>query len=1722
MRGFSTLRPVLSFIIIILGVLPAQADSRNCTLLAELYGNCKTVAYANATAYAGFENTLVILDLSDPATLTVLSSIDFSHTVEAISVAGPMTYVVTSDSLSILDTGYLAQPRVMSTVAVGREAHDLVVVGTTIYVAVEDNLERDGLLVIDGSDPAEPREIGFLETSRPNAVTASGTMLYLATWSGMQIIDAANPNSPEILSTFGQYAFSDVTVSGALVCLTGVYSSLGLSLVDVSDPQMPVELGTGQSYSSIHSVAMVGSRVYAAAGLDGLKVLDVSDPEEIQVLETHDTPGSAVDVSVNGSTLCLAGLTGGLQVLDIGSIILPEVIGHFNEANQMLDLTIVGPHAYVACGDDGLIIYNIEDPARMRRIGHLDTPGSAKNVATAGSMAYVADSHGGLRIIDVSDPESMREVAHIATSGNISDVIMVGSMVYYCDNAFDRLPSIKIVDMSDPLMPQEVGMVEVSYGNQLDLFGNILAVTSHYELILIDVEDPAHPTIRSESYFGYDVKNVDIDGDLAYLIGDWLTIVDVSDPDDPEVISNTAIDFGRGVLVEGSRVHVVHNAGLSAYDVTAPETPQRLWIVGEASGTDVALDGSTALVAGIDQGLVAVGFEGATSLHERSYLGIPGGASNVEYAAGLAYVAAGEAGLQIVDVSDPDDLILVGSLDTPFNALDVAVEGNTVVIADAMGGMVVVEVSDPTNPLQTATIPLEGQARGITLVDGLAYVANPSAPTGASMYIVDVHDPENPVLVHYYVSDVPFLDVEVSGDLAFVASTQGLITLDVSVPVSTHRLDTDWIGDYIKGMAFDGTILYVACDDPNNSNDGLRIYDVSDPRDLIHLSFLPTTQGLHDVAVHGTTAYLAEGTWGMTVADVQDPETPSLLGVADTPGLASGIVKVDSRVLVADGVGGLRLFDAGVLVSPEVIGNHRSDNVVDVEKDGQRVFLADARWGLRIFDITDPSSPRELADYSDMGGVHDVEIVGPDAYIAVSDGLGVIDISNIQMPVERGRYVLPENESIDAVTVVGTRAYVVGNGTLSIIDMMDPTQAVERGELYLEELLNDVKVVGGIAYVTSGGTYTYGLLSMVDVSDPDNPVVLSRHSCSSPIDAVSLDGSYAYLATRGSGLRVLDLSNILAPRLAANYQAGVSYQDVVVDGDVLYLGRGDHLEVLAVDDPANPRYLGLVELPEAVQALEPCGQYLAVADGTGGLLMVTVRGVNPVNYLGDYSPASSIRDLSIDGSRLAIVDPSFGLKLYDVTDPGIPRQLSTYSAGPQPNAVASAESMIYIGDNHGLTVLDASDPSTPQRVGELGTADRASLIAVDGTTAYVWIGTYWNNAGLEIIDVGDPANPVSLAFLDFGNVATSMDVQGPLLFATLENRVSIVDVADPTNPTTLGTFAHGARSVAVSDTVACVIKNDGILSFYGIANPHAPVEVAYLNLDNSAQHIYIDQNLAYVTGYDGSLQVVDFSNPLTPNIVGFHEPNGSTGRVVANGMHAYLVINSQGFQVVRYDPAIWVYPGDTDDNGVVDAMDVIPLGLHFLERGTPRGEASLTWRGQETTPWDVPATTHADADGNGVVDGRDLVAIGLNWGRTHHHWVGGTVTLENPEQYRDAFTALYEGIQGESTAAVAMRAVIADMLDFEPLPRALALHRNAPNPFNPATTIKFDLPAADHVTLRVFDLQGRVVAELLKDHPYRAGYHQLRFEPRGLGSGVYIYRLETSHGTSSHKMTLLK
>ena len=89
------------------------------------------------------------------------------------------------------------------------------------------------------------------------------------------------------------------------------------------------------------------------------------------------------------------------------------------------------------------------------------------------------------------------------------------------------------------------------------------------------------------------------------------------------------------------------------------------------------------------------------------------------------------------------------------------------------------------------------------------------------------------------------------------------------------------------------------------------------------------------------------------------------------------------------------------------------------------------------------------------------------------------------------------------------------------------------------------------------------------------------------------------------------------------------------------------------------------------------------------------------------------------------------------------------------------------------------------------------------------------------------------------------------------------------------------------------------------------------------------------------------------------------------------------------------------------------------------------------------------------------------------------------------------------------------------------VRQNAPNPFNPSTTIEFAVPHATVVTLRVFDLSGRLVRTLIRSESYGQGWHSAVWSGRDdakrqVSAGVYFYRFEAPGFTKTGRMVLLK
>ena len=94
------------------------------------------------------------------------------------------------------------------------------------------------------------------------------------------------------------------------------------------------------------------------------------------------------------------------------------------------------------------------------------------------------------------------------------------------------------------------------------------------------------------------------------------------------------------------------------------------------------------------------------------------------------------------------------------------------------------------------------------------------------------------------------------------------------------------------------------------------------------------------------------------------------------------------------------------------------------------------------------------------------------------------------------------------------------------------------------------------------------------------------------------------------------------------------------------------------------------------------------------------------------------------------------------------------------------------------------------------------------------------------------------------------------------------------------------------------------------------------------------------------------------------------------------------------------------------------------------------------------------------------------------------------------------------------------------LPNNYTLHQNYPNPFNPVTTLRYSLPFYDHVTLTIYDLNGREINQIVNTNQ-PAGFQSVVWNAtdyfgRSVGAGVYLYQIQAGDFKDTRKMVLLK
>jgi hypothetical protein len=364
------------------------------------------------------------------------------------------------------------------------------------------------------------------------------------------------------------------------------------------------------------------------------------------------------------------------------------------------------------------------------------------------------------------------------------------------------------------------------------------AFVSKDGLRVVDVSDPNHPEVVG-GLFGYewDAADVAVLGDYAYFAdGDRFRVVDISNPMSPLVLGAAATpDHALGVAVSGAHAYVAaQTAGLQIIDISDTENPV---IVGSTPipeyATAVAVSGDYAYV-GWSGGLDVIDI---TNPQTPSSVGRLAGLDpvlGVSVLAGHVYVVDDqdwwhEAGhLHVIDVTPASGPVLVGSVIMAGGAYAVAIaESGGHIYADVavhdLGShhslLQVVDVTNPEYPHVVGTSPMtEGKyARGVAVAGGYAYLS------GEGFHVIDVTSPQSPQIVGS--ADTPgwAAGVALSGSYAYIADARFLTVIDISIPQHPWLVGSTLLGEggFVthsgNSVAAGDSLVYVA------TPEGLRI-----------------------------------------------------------------------------------------------------------------------------------------------------------------------------------------------------------------------------------------------------------------------------------------------------------------------------------------------------------------------------------------------------------------------------------------------------------------------------------------------------------------------------------------------------------------------------------------------------------------------------------------------------------------------------------------------------------------------------------------------------------------------------------------------------------------------------------------------------------------------------------------------------------------------------------
>jgi len=637
------------------------------------YGRCEACAIdaSRNIALIGNGEALQVLDIANPALPAKIGEVALEGSPQDILIAGNTAYLVTLNYLIVADISDLVRPMILSSVFYG-DFQSRNVAGSFRSIALLSGhvvaAADNGLAIFDVSDPRQPvQRANFGGTGfdvKDFAIWGKYAICIFDYWKipehptrtyGVEVVDLSVLSAPRSIGTFELekgYIPQEIEISSAghaFVCQNSDPSGSGkLSIIDVAtDPGRPTETGSYiKSGGGFGGTALAGNIAYLYLESPWrLLALDVSNPRSPVMIGECESNNGYRHMDRSGELIGVAHADSGFSLYNVASpghpfrqavYDTPDTLGGLGNG-----IVASGNYVYMACSNDGLRIMDVSDPSRPREIGLCKVKGLARGLAVSGMYAYglgerlsifdisspsspylAADldlpcaappcdwhdemgivvrapyayvsgtkwngdtTRATLTIIDVSDPFKPGVVSQLVCAYRASHFgkpALSGDHIYlavldYPQETGDGRAGLRIIDISDAKNPKEVVIAVVpenSYGRNVLVRGNY-AYLSGDKLRVIDISNPFSPFIVAQGNFR--CHEIALSGDFAYLAWDKLMVVDISNIDRTPLLGYNWYqgEWGNGIAAQGNIAYVpgsltvLENTSAPSARITAP------------------------------------------------------------------------------------------------------------------------------------------------------------------------------------------------------------------------------------------------------------------------------------------------------------------------------------------------------------------------------------------------------------------------------------------------------------------------------------------------------------------------------------------------------------------------------------------------------------------------------------------------------------------------------------------------------------------------------------------------------------------------------------------------------------------------------------------------------------------------------------------------------------------------------------------------------------------------------------------------------------------------------------------------------------------------------------------------------------------------------------------------------------------------------------------------